>query len=301
MTIPVRAGSDRETEETGPTVKNARRFHKESLLKVSGTDEPMLYGHPSDENRRPQKSVWKGMALSLILPGTGEWYAQNGKESLIKGIGFFAAEITGALVYLHYKNKGKRFENKYEKFADRNWDVDKYLAFLETSLVSDPDFEIASGDLGRKSTGINYTLLVQAENEWAENSGVSVHHLFENTRQQYYEMIYKYPEQFALGWADIPSDHTVPYPNTGYTRSNLTSMMADYRNLRFKSNDYLSTARGMTGVIMINHLLSMADAAWTVKKRNSADDIKKVTLSLRIEQHFHYNTLMTMPTLRLTY
>ncbi len=280
---------------TAPLNQNIRRFHPDSLR--SEFRESMF---PESSSLKPRKSPWLAAVLSGIMPGTGELYAQNGNRSIIKGIGFFAAEATGVFLYFHYKNRGKRLENRYEKFADRNWDVDKYLSFLETSLINDPDFKIEAGDLGRKDTGINYSFLVLAENEWGENSGVSVHHLFENTRQQYYEMIYKYPEQFALGWADIPVDYTAPYPNTGYTRNNLTSMMTDYRGMRVKSNDYLSTARGMTGVIMINHVLSMTDAAWTVKQKNSAEDIK-MTLKLRIEHKLYFNTVMTMPTLRLTY
>jgi hypothetical protein len=251
---------------------------------------------PSSDSQNPRKSPWIAASLSAMIPGTGELYAKAGHESLIKSIGFLTAEVSALVVYFHYRNKGNSYEKKYERYADRHWDVDKYLFFLERSL------NLQEGYLGRKDTGIEKGRLELAEDEWGSLSGVSVHHLYKNTRQQYYEMIYKYPEQFALGWSDTEYDYNNPIPNyqTGYTRNSLTPMMVDYRSMRVKSNDYLSTARGVTGIIMINHLLSMADAAWTVKKKNARED-NKMSLALRLEQKMHFNSMLTMPTLRLTY
>lgn len=56
----------------------------------------------------------------------------------------------------------------------------------------------------------------------------------------------------------------------------------------------------MTGVIMINHVLSLVDAAWTVKRKNR-EETAKLSLSLRLEQKQYYSQWMTMPTLRITY
>jgi hypothetical protein len=234
------------------------------------------------------------MGMSVILPGTGQLYVHKGKESLIKGAAFLAAEATGIALYIYNRNKGKKLERKYERFADQHWDVDKYLNFLEQSL------SLQEGYLGRKSVGIEKDRIAEAEDAWGILSGVSVHHLYKNTRQQYYEMIYKYPEQFALGWSDIPVDHVTPFPNTGYTRLNLTPLMADYRGMRIKSNDYLSSARGMVGFLMINHVLSLTDAAWTVKRKNK-EEAGQLSLSFRLEQNIYHNRLITMPTVRLTY
>lgn len=270
--------------------------HSETKLAAIGRDQESSLNQTDLHQKR---SVFLGLSMSAVIPGSGQFYAQKGQESLIKGVAFFAAEITGFVLYFHYHNKGKSIERKYEKFADNNWDVDKYLTFLESTLQNDPNFEISLGDLGRKGTGINYTLLESAENEWGNNTGASVHHLFKNSHQQYYEMIYKYPEQFALGWSDVVNNPGT-YPYTGYNRNNLTPIMIDYREMRIKSNDYLSMARGMTGILMINHLLSLADAAWTINRKNK-EEPSRVKLSLRLEQSLYRNELVTMPTLRFTY
>ncbi|MBL7958629.1 hypothetical protein JNL27_00175 [bacterium] len=295
-------------EKTAPTktllaFHHLSRFHIDSLRRPfyalkKHTDFQESYLSISGSGHQ-KKSIFLAMSMSAVVPGSGQLYAQKERESLIKGATFLALEITGWVLYFHNQNKGKKFERKYEKFADKNWDVDKYLMFLETSLQNDPNFEIGPGDLGRKDTGINYTLLESAENVWGTKTGVSVHHLYKNSRQQYYEMIYKYPEQFALGWADAMYNPSPDF-STGYTRHNLTPLMIDYRGMRIKSNDYLSTARGMTGMLMINHLLSLTDAAWIVKRKNK-EDATKLSLSFRLEQKLSQNELITMPTIRFTY
>ena len=274
-----------EFQSGSPTLSHSKKFTMTSVVLT-----------PSSDLQNSRKSPWIAASLSAMIPGTGEIYAKNGRESLIKSIGFFTAEVTAWVVYFHYRNKGNRYEKKYEQYADRHWDVDKYLYFLERSL------NLQEGYLGRKDIGIEKERLEVAEDEWGALSGVSVHHLYKNTRQQYYEMIYKYPEQFALGWSDTEYDYNNPIPDyqTGYTRNSLTPIMVNYRSMRVKSNDYLSTARGVTGIIMINHLLSMADAAWTVKKKNARED-NKMSLALRLEHKMHFNSMITMPTLRLTY
>lgn len=281
-------------------VHKSNRFYRDSLLIQNSVkpmtgcfQEPLLINSNKDYKK---KSALLAIGMSAIIPGTGQFYAQKGRESLIKGASFLVAEVTGMILYLHNQNRGKKIERRYERFADENWDVDKYLYFLERKL------NLQEGYLGRKAVGIEKAKLEQAEDGWGAISGVSVHHLYKNTRQQYYEMIFKYPEQFALGWFDTFYDYDDPLPDyqTGYTRFNLTSSMTRYRSMRVKSNDYLSTARGMTGVLMINHLLGIADAAWTVKRKNK-EELNKISMSLRLEQKLFYNQLITMPTLRFMY
>ena len=283
-----------------PLFRNVKNFHISRLTNVSA--DPGRYSVIQESiaavNDRvvSKKSALTAMGMSAIVPGSGQLYAQKGNESLLKGAVFLTAEATGVILYLYNRNKGKKIERKYERYADRNWDVDKYLYFLEKSL------NLQEGYLGRKSVGVEKDRVTQAEYEWGAVSGVSVHHLYKNTRQQYYEMIYKYPEQFALGWFDTFYDYDNPLPQyqTGYTYMTLTPMMTDYRSMRTKSNDYLSSARGMIGVLMINHVLSLADAAWTVKRKNK-EEAGRLSLGFRLDQNISHNRLITMPSLRLTY
>ncbi len=238
-----------------------------------------------------KKSAGLAAAFSFILPGTGELYAQNGRESVIKGASLLALEAATWILYFKFHSDGKSKERKYEKYADQNWDVDKYLSFLETSL------SLSQGDLGRQGTNnIDYNGLINAEDQWGTISQVAVHHLYANGQQQYYEEIYKYPAQFALGWSDAVDP--MQYPQTGYTHNDLTPVMLNYRGMRNDSNRLLGHARAMTGIMLINRVLSVADAVWTVKRKNKNS---QVGMGVRIEPQYFKERLLMLPTLRITY
>ncbi len=235
------------------------------------------------------------MFFSLLLPGTGQLYAQKGNESPIKGAGFLAVEAVSWTLYFHYKSKGKKYENKFEKYANEHWDIDKYLAFLEDQLG------LAAFELGRKSNNnINKDLLREKESDWGRKTGVSTHHLFGSGMQQYYEMIYKYPEQFALGWSDasVPGPAAGESP-TGYTYKTLTPNMIKYRGMRNTSNRYFRYSRNLTGVIMVNHFLSAIDAAWTVKRKNR--ESARIEAGLRVDPCMVNDKMVFMPKILMSF
>jgi hypothetical protein len=242
----------------------------------------------------------------MLLPGTGQLYAQKGKESLIKGIAFLGIEAAAWVLYASFTKKGNDKRDQFERYANENWDVNGYLRYLESYVTDD---EVGSGDLGQvaagedpwTSPGINRELVYQTESDWGNQTDVSVHHLFATGRQQYYEMIYKYPEQFALGWADAdPMNPPVPSSPTGYTYQTLTPLMLEYRGIRSQHNELLSHARAMTGVMLANRMLSLVDAAWTVHRRNR-QETSSVRLGFRLNPFVAGDRFVAMPTLQLTY
>jgi hypothetical protein len=125
------------------------------------------------------KSVKRAFVYSLIIPGTGEFYA----GSKIKAALFFGLDVTFWSLYFNYHKKGKNKEDEYIAFADKYWDEEKYLVWW--------------GELD--STERNkYT-----------------HTLPDEHNQQYYEMIGKY-KQFAFAWEDFnpneaDEDSMTPY------------------------------------------------------------------------------------------
>lgn len=245
------------------------------------------------------KSIKTAVGLSLLFPGAGEIYANNGRESLIKGAAFAAVEITGWLLYFHYKNKGNSFEKKYKRYADNNWDINGYLDFLETTLSN-----YDAGELGRwngqyvdgKFDGIDLDKLVAAENEWYKLTG-GAHSIPHSKTQQYYEMIYKYPVQFAQGWSDA-DPNAVTGGLSGYDYTNLTPNMLYYRGLRNNSNSNLRNATTMTSLLLANRFLSMIDAAWTVKRKNSNS---KIEMGFRIRNDWMDERWVMMPTVQFTF
>lgn len=243
------------------------------------------------ENSR--KSVPTGVALSLAVPGTGQLYAGQTSSSWIKGTVFAACEIGFWTVFLTKSSSGRRFEKKFENYANENWSVDKYLTFLENEVG------LPAGELGRESSGnVDLDKLHDAEADWATRSGAAEHHVFEQGRQQYYEMIYKYPEQFGQGWSDADPLLIEANGLTGYTPSNLTLNMLQYRGLRNKSNSAFATARTMTSLMIANRFLSAIDAAWTIRRNNK-------TIVATTQFHFRQvvidGTLRTLPSLDIKF
>ncbi|MCK4427152.1 MAG: hypothetical protein KAW16_01565 [candidate division Zixibacteria bacterium] len=125
------------------------------------------------------KSVKRAFLYSLIIPGTGEFYA----GSKIKAFLFFGLDVTFWSLYFNYHGKGKDKEDEYIAFADKNWNEDDYRAWWE--LLPDTAKEKYS------------------------------HTLPDEHNQQYYEMIGKY-KQFAFAWDDFDDntageDSMTPY------------------------------------------------------------------------------------------
>ena len=104
-----------------------------------------------------------GILLSGAVPGTGEIYA----GSKIKGAVFLGLEILLWWKYFDFREKGFDIEEKYEAFADANWDEQKWRGWMQQN----PEFSDTTHTLPSTNT------------------------------QQYYEMIGKY-DQFKAGWDD---------------------------------------------------------------------------------------------------
>jgi hypothetical protein len=177
------------------------------------------------------KSVKRAFLYSLIIPGTGEFYA----NSKIKAALFFGLDVTFWSFYFNYHKKGKNKENEYRGFADQHWIEDDYMQWLIDSLhiTSDQD-----------------SFFNKEKGSWDYLS----HHLPDKKDQQYYEMIGKY-NQFEFGWDDFPADPSQPNRNF-------------YLDMRRDSNNLLNKAKYSAMFSLANHILSSFDAAVAVKKYN---------------------------------
>lgn len=245
----------------------------------------------SQERTTPKKSKAAAIGFSAILPGSGQFYLNSGKPSLIRGAVYGALEVTSWVIYFSNRSSGLDQKHKFENYANKNWDENKYLAFLEGAL------NLTDGSLGRKTgseDNINYSLLVSAESDWGELTGVSVHHLHKSGRQQYYEMIYKYPEQFGQGWSDADAGLITPDGHTGYTYLSLTPTMKKYKSMRNQSNLYYDRARAMLNVMLANRVLSIMDIV--ISNRNNPQ--ATTSIHFRLEPVMYGSRISAIPSLQ---
>jgi hypothetical protein len=199
------------------------------------------------EEHPDEKSPYLGALFSGLIPGTGEFYA----ESYIKSAIFFAAEVGLWITYFIFENNGDDQTELYQNFADQNWNVRKYAQWLV-----DEQFEGSSG-INPNNPDLNE---LRAQINYCEQQNFS-HTLPQYGEQQYYEVIGKY-QNFMAGWSDA----------IGITKNNYntftTPFFHQYTNDRQKANDYYDNASLTLTGIVVNHVLSAADAAWSVTMFN---------------------------------
>lgn len=184
------------------------------------------------------KSVKRAFLYSLIIPGTGEFYA----GSKIKAALFFGLDVTLWALYFNYHGKGKDKENEYKDFANGHWSEEEYKYWLWDSVYNrEIDYAIVSDTFPFKDENGKHTYFS--------------HHLPDQKTDQYFEMIGKY-DQFRFGWDDFPEE------SLEQIRRNV------YLDLRRDSNDWLNKATYSAMFSLANHILSAFDAAIAVKKYN---------------------------------
>lgn len=199
-----------------------------------------------------KKSVLLGALMSAVVPGAGEFY---GKNYLKAGI-FFGVELISWGAYAFYQIKGDDQTDKFQSYADQYWDVRTYARWLVDQSFQgagvinpdEPDREVLRQQI------------MQCE---AQNF---THTLPQYGSQQYYELIGKY-QNFQAGWtnlAHVPTKAPGPYNYETYR----DPVFVNYASERQKANDYYDYAKTGIIIVVLNHILSAADAAWTVSMFN---------------------------------
>jgi len=208
-------------------------------------------------NSFESKSPWLAGALSLAVPGTGEFYS----ESYLKSAIFLTAEIAGWVVAYVYDKKGDRQTTDFQNYADEHWSVIKYARWLADFRTANFSGIVTDPNAVPPWTGVNWDSLNYYERVIASspNGRGFTHTLPPHGDQQYYELIGKYP-QYSPGWDDFPSG------SDDFLA--LSARFREYSRMRGKANDYYNIASTAISVIVVNHLISAIDAYFTALSFN---------------------------------
>jgi hypothetical protein len=227
---------------------------------------------PLKTQQKKEKSPFLGAILSGVLPGAGEFYA----ESYLKGAIFLAAEIGLWTTHIIFNNKGDDQTIFFEGFADQNWDVRKYAQWLINQQFNGYE-QINPAEPDRN--------ILRLQINEVERLNFS-HTLPNYGDQQYYEVIGKY-QNFVAGWADVDISNLSKDPASPHYYGKFKSpMYLGYADERQKANDYYDNASLAVSGVILNHVLSAADAAWTVSVYNK--QIRMQT-SLKMENVYSYS------------
>ena len=212
-----------------------------------------------------EKSVLRAALYSAVIPGSGQYYA----GSVWKAVLFAGLEVVGWTAYFAYTSKGNKKEEEVISYADAHWSEKKYWSKLyDTALGREIIEPIYNRDPETKLL-TDYNPEIVNELRFLEEALGHTHTLPETKTQQYYEMIYKYLTQFGNGWEDADFD-IVYYGNT----NRMTPQMFAYRDLRNDMNGFFDSASTATNAILVNHVLSALDAAWTTRNHNRQIQMK---------------------------
>lgn len=221
---------------------------------------PRLQDETAGAAEARRKSPWLAAGLSVVLPGTGEFYA----ESYWKSAAFLAVEVAAWVVAYTYDHKGDRQTDFFQDYADLHWNVIKYASYTESNLhPPHPPYNWLIPGRGGAATWnqVNWDELNRMERDIGDYYS---HTLPPHGEQQYYELIGKYP-QFNMGWDDANTSWPADYSSMV---ANLTPNFRYYSTERGKANSYYNTASTFVTVAIINHVLSSLDAAWSATEYN---------------------------------
>jgi TM2 domain-containing membrane protein YozV len=231
-----------------------------------------------------KKSPLLAGILSLVLPGTGEFY--NG--DYLKTAIFVTIEATVITVAVIYDKKGDNKTDEFRNYVDdyknpdHNWSVVKYAQWIiDTYYAGDDPGIITNSDPSLPPwRQVSWSKLNEAERE----KNVGSHQLPLHGEQQYYELIGKY-YQFTSGWDDYQ----------GGNISNFTPHLLYYAHEQAKAEDYYNVAAKAVIGIYINHFLSAIDAVWSTINYN-----KSLSVKVRMEENYFADRMELIPTLEFS-
>jgi hypothetical protein len=210
-----------------------------------------------------RKSGIKAALMSGLVPGAGQVYT----HSYWRAAAYFVLEAALWTGNIMYNNKGDDEDKKMKAFGDLHWSERRYWTYIYNQVKDKEIWKEGVLSISDAEYGIDdaaFTPDVKQALRDVETLN-NTHSLPSTKTQQYYEMIYKYLHQFGAGWDDYGASQS----------GELTPNVLAYRTIRNRSNDYYATADNMVKVVLLNHVISALDAAWSAKQYN-----KKVVYSL---------------------
>ena len=97
------------------------------LINILLANDSMFYDTKIDSliaNESDENYPGKPLIMSLILPGSGQYY---NKAPLWKTLSFLGVELGALLMWRNSINTANRIKKEYQEFADVNWNVDTWV------------------------------------------------------------------------------------------------------------------------------------------------------------------------------
>lgn len=294
--------SSSSSEQPAPDISSSSMSRRDLLgpVKVS-----KVYG--IDELKGRYKSPRKALFMSLVVPGSGQLYVGGSTFTYVRGGAYLALEAalwTSWGYFSVYKYNDQ--VDKYKKFAKKHYSIGRYEAGMrelygqlsdeteesrfETRYMNSREAfcEAIYGDAGNSGC---YTAGRLFYKDKAHTDRFSVSNasaledasLGDETKAvgAFYDPSALFQQisdkTYVLGWDDV-EDPAVAI-NLGLEDDELkdgivplgkSSNMDKYRAMRNKANDYADLQVWFFGGLILNHIISAVDAAFTANAHNKA-------------------------------
>ena len=202
-------------------------------------------------NKKSSTSPRRAFLSSILLPGLGQFLAGNSMRGAI----FSGIELAALGMYLNWNGKGKDTEDEFRKDAGEQWDPLAYRGWRGSTIS--------------RNSSITHALPCSSQvykslgNESESGGSLDFGDCASTEIQQYYELIGKY-DQYVAGWEDLvrlPEENRAVWTEVDSVENFRSQMRLDYELKRDESNRYLKRASWMTGILLVNHIISAIDAA----------------------------------------
>ena len=253
-----------------------------------------------DELKGRYKSPRKALFMSLVVPGSGQLYVGGSTFTYVRGGAYLALEaaLWGGWAYFSVYKYNDQVK-KYKRFAKKHYSIGRYEAGMRelfgqlSDETEETRFEtrymnsresFCEAIYGNASASSCYTAGKLFNNDKAHYDRFSVSNPSSledeiKTVGSFYDGAALYQQisdkSYVLGWEDAedvaiamnleledeePSDGIVPLAKSKY--------MDEYRSMRSKANDYADMQIWFFGGLILNHIVSAVDAAFTANAHN---------------------------------
>lgn len=235
-------------------------YDQDSTSAIEQEDAELVLNYPG-----------KPLLMSLILPGSGQYYM---KEPFWKPATFLGIELVSIISWINFSRRSDDVKNSYKSYANNNWTLEAWVVNKgnrPSSINNDPwqNYDALMSLTGTHSLLLSlggslrdsYGDFVSSDSlefypEWATNSNVKV-----VKDRHFYENIGKY-DQFLGGWSDAATDWYPEEKDVGDSTEIVikTPKKQNYLMQRDDSNKLKRYANYSISAVLFNHVISGLEA-----------------------------------------